>query len=116
MVKTVFALALLAMSGTALAVQQQPAPAQEATEVMAPAEEVDAAADAQAAEAEEATVAPTAEEDRLSDKENYRAAVKALSRCRQNARRDNTPAAAVNSCGSQRKRMMAAKEALRDSK
>jgi hypothetical protein len=116
MVKTAFALALLAMSGTALAVQQQPAPAGEAPEAMAPAEEADAAAEAQPAEAEEATVTADAEEDQMSDKENYRAAMKALSNCRQNARRDNTPAAAVNACGSQRKRMLAAKEALRASK
>jgi hypothetical protein len=116
MVKSVFAFALLAMSGTALAFQQQPAPAQEATEVMAPAEEVDAAAEAQPAEPEDATVEATAEEDQMSDKENYRAAVKALSNCRQNARRDNTPAAAAAACSSQRKRMMAAKETLRASK
>jgi hypothetical protein len=97
MLKTVFALVLMAVSGTALAYQSTSG---------------DAAV--QPADGEEA--AATADEEQLSDKEVYRAAVKAFSKCRQNARRDNTPAAAANACSSQRKRMLAAKESLRGSK
>jgi hypothetical protein len=111
MMKSVFAFALMAMSGTALAYQQLPAPADDTAEAAVSAEDVDAAGEAQTAEADEAAAA----EDQLSDKENYRAAVKAFSKCRANARRDNSPAAAANACTSQRKRMMAAKEVLKGS-
>jgi hypothetical protein len=116
MVKTFFALALLAMSGTAMAFQEQPALTEETAEAAAPAEGADAGAKAQPDGADEAAATATADDEQLSDEENYRAAAKALSKCRLNARRDNTPAAAAAACGSQRKRMLAAKEALKESK
>lgn len=94
MKKTVFALALMALSGTALAYQ--------------PASDT-AVETAQTGDA-------SATEVQVDAKEDYRAAVKALGKCRQNARRDNTPAAAANACVAQRKRMLAAKEALRTTK
>jgi hypothetical protein len=94
MMKTVFAFALVAMSGTALAYQPS------------------TDAQVQPAEAEE-TAAPEAEVDAQGE---YRAAAIAFSRCRLNARRDVGPAAAAGRCNASRKRMLAAKEALRAGK
>jgi hypothetical protein len=127
MVKTVFALALMASSGTALAYQQQPVPTEEAAEAVDPVVEADAAeqpaadlpvepaADvpAEPAEAEEADEAE-AEEVQVSAEDDYRAAARAFTKCRQRAHLSGGTAAVAASCATQRKRMLAAKEALRE--
>ena len=100
MKKLVFAFALMASSGAALAYQQQPAPVGETTEEAAPAEEAEAAS----------------EEVQVSAEDDYRAAAKAYRKCRQNAHMQGGAAAATSGCTSQRKRMLAAKEALQEAK
>ena len=123
MMKTVFAFALLATSGAALAYQEQPAPTEESAEAMAPAEETVAAepAAAVAAPSEEAAPAPAEEaapaeaESGGTTEEDYRAAVKAFRKCRQTAQMEGGVGAA-RTCNSKREDMIAAKEALREGK
>jgi hypothetical protein len=106
MLETVFAFALMVTSGTALDFQQGAPPAEETPIV------------AEAASAVQAQPDPTVEADEaeadISDAENYREAVKAMSKCRQNAYRQGGMAAVKSLCSSQRKRMLAAKEALKE--
>ena len=116
MMRSVFALVLIATSGTALA-YQLPQPA-EAGEVATPVETTVAAdlpaanVPGQPAEAEEVA----ADEAEGSDQDNYRAAVRTYNRCRQVAAKQGGLAAAAAACGSQRKRMLAAKEELKGSR
>jgi hypothetical protein len=97
MIKTVFALALVAVSGTALAQQQDPAAA-EATVQAEATVEAEAASD----------------EVQVDVQEAYRFALKAFSKCRQKAQREGGAAAVTSSCGAHRKRMLSAKEAARE--
>jgi hypothetical protein len=91
MIRTVCALALLALSGPALAYQQDSTPAEEVVETESDEVQVDA-------------------------REAYRFAAKALTKCRQKARREGGAAAAVSSCAGHRKRMLAAQESMREKK
>jgi hypothetical protein len=118
MMKIVFAFALMASSGTALAYQQQPAPTEEAVPVdeaaEASAEAVDPAVQPTTAVAPE----PVAEPDAVSiaDAEaDYRAAAKAFRKCRQTAQMEGG-VGATRSCNSKRDDMIAAREALREGK
>ncbi len=98
MMKLVFAFALFAPAA-ALAYQPQPAP---------PAEAEEAAAAAQPAGEDAA-----ADEVEVDAEEDYRSAVRAYRKCRQDAQKAGAGAATA-SCASHRKRMLAAKEALRE--
>lgn len=104
MMNTVFALALLTMSGNAVAFQQ-PVTAEEAAEAGAAAgEQAEAGQEGEAVEANADTDA----------QENYREAARAYSKCRVKARQDGGVSAMASACRTQRTRMLAAKEALKD--
>ncbi|HEX9954379.1 MAG TPA: hypothetical protein VGB48_04085 [Allosphingosinicella sp.] len=117
MMKAMFALGLLAASGTALAYQQQPAETEEAVEVST--QEADGA---EAATADTAAAAPVDEApaeaaaDGVDLEEEYQTARMSYNRCIQSFSKGSSMAAAASGCSSQRKRMSTAKKALKASK
>jgi hypothetical protein len=118
MVNSVFALALLAMSGSALAYQEQPVATEDAVEATTEAEDASATAETAApdAPAEPAQAEEPAEDDAASDQELLRSATRAYSKCRFNAQRSGGMAAVASACASQRKRLQAAKDAVKASR
>jgi type IV secretory pathway VirB10-like protein len=128
-VTKLYVLALLAIAGTASA-QAQTQPPEEivaesagemteaAEEVTQPAEEVADPAELQTSEAvpaaePEAAAAEPEESDAELLKADYQLATKQYRTCRQRAMGQGGLATAAKQCGSQRKRMLMAKEAMR---
>jgi hypothetical protein len=118
MMKPVFALVLMSMPVSALAYQQQPAPTEEAVEVLPPEEAADPGAQpssgspAQDAEADDVA----AEEVEVSAEGDYRAALRSFRKCRRAAIAEGGVAAVNSNCSSHRRRMLSAKEAFDQSK
>jgi hypothetical protein len=110
-------LALLTTTGPLAAAQAQTQPAEQT--IAQPSDEVAEVAEPQPSEAarapEEDTVADEAgESDKESLQADFRVASRSYNACRQRAQAQGGITAVNSLCASQRKRMLAAKEALRE--
>ena len=122
MTKTLYVLALLTMAATGVAqAQTMPPPSEEeaaapeAVETTEPAESADVAATVETVAVTEPAVETAEADGEGSDKDNYRRALKSFQNCRRQAMIEGGAKAVSDRCGSQRKRMMAAKDSLRGS-